>query len=43
LLCVLSSGKPEDIKKIARAMTQPDRVACDHRGGIAPYVNQDEG
>ena len=24
---LLSSGKPEDLKKIARAMTQPDRVA----------------
>ena len=23
---LLSSGKPEDLKKIARAMTQPDRV-----------------
>jgi hypothetical protein len=24
---LLSSGKPEDLKKIARAMTRPDRVA----------------
>jgi hypothetical protein len=24
---LLSSGKPEDLKKIARAMTKPDRVA----------------
>jgi hypothetical protein len=24
---LLSSGKPEDLKKFARAMTRPDRVA----------------
>jgi hypothetical protein len=24
---LLSSGKPEDLKKIARAMTRPDRIA----------------
>jgi len=30
---LLNSGKPEDLKKIARTMTRPDRIASVKRTG----------